>query len=76
MLTERIVKSDSQETTETETFQWTKQWYPVAVIDHTDPSRHHSFQLLGKNLVMWRDGNGKWCCFEDFCPHRLVPLSD
>ncbi len=74
MVTEKILKPDTQETTET--FQWTKQWYPVAVIDHTDPSRPHSFQLLGKNLVMWRDGNGKWCCFEDVCPHRLVPLSE
>lgn len=76
MVTEKILKQDTQETTETEIFQWTKQWYPVAVVDHTDPSRPHPLQLLGKNLVLWRDGSGKWCCFEDFCPHRLVPLSE
>jgi len=61
---------------ETGTFQWTKQWYPVAVVDFLDPSRPHKMQLLGKELVLWRDGLGKWRCFEDFCPHRLAPLSE
>jgi phenylpropionate dioxygenase-like ring-hydroxylating dioxygenase large terminal subunit len=76
MVTEKRLKQDTQETTETEIFQWTKQWYPVAVVDHTDPTRPQPLQLLGKNLVLWRDGSGKWCCFEDRCPHRLVPLSE
>ena len=58
------------------TFQWTKQWYPVAVVDFLDPSRPHAMQLLGKDIVLWRDGAGKWRCFEDFCPHRLAPLSE
>ncbi len=57
-------------------FQWTKQWYPVAVVDFLDPSRPHAMQLLGKDIVVWRDGSGKWRCFEDFCPHRLAPLSE
>ncbi len=57
-------------------FQWTKQWYPVAVVDFLDPSRPHAMQLLGKDIVLWRDGSSKWCCFEDFCPHRLAPLSE
>jgi phenylpropionate dioxygenase-like ring-hydroxylating dioxygenase large terminal subunit len=59
-----------------ETFQWTKQWYPVAVVEFLTPSRPHGIQLLGKELVLWRDGSGKWRCFEDFCPHRLAPLSE
>ena len=58
------------------TFQWTKQWYPVAVVEFLDPSRPHAMQLLGKDIVLWRDGSGKWRCFEDFCPHRLAPLSE
>ena len=57
-------------------FQWTKQWYPLAVIDFLDPSRPNAVQLLGKELVLWRDGADKWRCFEDFCPHRLAPLSE
>ena len=61
---------------EKETFQWTKQWYPVAVVDFLDPSCPHAIQLLGKDLVLWRDGLSQWRCFEDFCPHRLAPLSE
>ncbi|HEY9804679.1 MAG TPA: Rieske 2Fe-2S domain-containing protein [Leptolyngbyaceae cyanobacterium] len=59
-----------------EIFQWTKQWYPVAVVEYLDASRPHAMQLLGKDIVLWRDGFGQWRCFEDFCPHRLVPLSE
>ena len=57
-------------------FQWTKQWYPVAVIEFLDASRPHAMQLLGKDIVLWRDGSSKWRCFENFCPHRLAPLSE
>ncbi|MGB3558188.1 MAG: Rieske 2Fe-2S domain-containing protein [Geitlerinemataceae cyanobacterium] len=63
-------------TSEAETFSWTKQWYPLAVVDFLDPTRPHSIQLLGKDLVLWRDGSGKWRCFDDACPHRLAPLSE
>lgn len=59
-----------------ETFEWAKQWYPLAVVDYLDPSRPHAVQLLGKDLVLWRDGTGTWQCFEDACPHRLAPLSE
>jgi phenylpropionate dioxygenase-like ring-hydroxylating dioxygenase large terminal subunit len=59
-----------------ETFQWTKQWYPVAVVEFLDPSRPHKIELLGRELAIWRDGSGKWRCFANFCPHRLAPLSE
>ena len=26
-------------------------------------------------LVLWRNAQGAWSCFEDKCPHRLAPLS-
>ncbi|WP_019507610.1 Rieske 2Fe-2S domain-containing protein [Pleurocapsa sp. PCC 7319] len=58
------------------TFQWTKQWYPVAVAEFLAPFRPHPIQLLGKDLVLWQDNAEKWHCFEDFCPHRLAPLSE
>ncbi len=61
---------------EEESFQWTKQWYPVAVVDHLDSSHPYAIQLLGKDLVLWRDGTNTWRCFDDACPHRLVPLSE
>ncbi len=56
-------------------FDWERQWYPMAFVVDLDPSRPHAIQLLGKDLVLWRDGAGEWRCFEDRCPHRLAPLS-
>ncbi|BAZ25467.1 cell death suppressor protein [Kalymmatonema gypsitolerans NIES-4073] len=68
--------TNEQLQTEEGIFQWTKHWYPVAAVEYLDPKRPHAMQLLGKDIVLWRDGCGKWRCFEDFCPHRLVPLSE
>ncbi|CAM9136641.1 unnamed protein product [Sphacelaria rigidula] len=48
----------------------------MASLKDTDEERAHAVQLLGKNLVLWRDGQGKWACFDDRCPHRAAPLSE
>lgn len=64
------------ETAIPEQFQWTQQWYPVAVVEFLDPKSPHAIQLLGKDLVIWHDQQGEWHCFEDRCPHRLAPLSE
>jgi phenylpropionate dioxygenase-like ring-hydroxylating dioxygenase large terminal subunit len=39
---------------EEETFQWTKQWYPVAVVDFLDRSRPHKIELLGYDMPALR----------------------
>lgn len=69
-------QTDAATAVTTEQFQWTKQWYPIAVIEFLDPSRPHPIQVLGIDLVLWRDDAGTWHCFEDVCPHRLAPLSE
>ena len=33
-------------------------------------------QMLGKDLVIWRNGDGTWATFEDRCPHRAAPLTE
>ena len=33
------------------------------------------WQVLGYDLVVWRDGSGTWRAFRDACPHRAAPLS-
>jgi phenylpropionate dioxygenase-like ring-hydroxylating dioxygenase large terminal subunit len=37
-------------------FQWTKQWYPVAVVEYLDPEIPHAFKVLGIDIVVWNDG--------------------
>lgn len=63
-----------------DTFDWSKQWYPMAVVDLLEASRPHAMQLLGRRVVVWNDAKGakggKWRCFMDECPHRRVPLSE
>ncbi|KAJ7559496.1 hypothetical protein O6H91_04G087800 [Diphasiastrum complanatum] len=57
-------------------FVWTEHWYPVSLIEDLDPSMPTAFQLLGQELVLWRDSGGDWRAFADNCPHRLAPLSE
>mgnify|MGYP003322143092 CR=1 FL=1 len=57
-------------------YSWTKQWYPVAVVDVLDETKPHPTTLLGIDLVVWKNGDGSWSVFEDKCPHRLAPLSE
>jgi phenylpropionate dioxygenase-like ring-hydroxylating dioxygenase large terminal subunit len=35
----------------------------------------NAIDLLGKELVIWRDNKGQWVCMDDQCSHRLAPLS-
>ena len=60
---------------EQESFDWQRQWYPLAFIEDLDPGRPHALELLGRRLVVWRDSQQQWRAFEDRCPHRLAPLS-
>ncbi|KAK9909088.1 hypothetical protein WJX75_006990 [Coccomyxa subellipsoidea] len=59
-----------------DSYDWARQWYALAFVDYLDPKVPHSKELLGVRLVLWKDGEGRWRCFEDKCPHRLAPLSE
>jgi pheophorbide a oxygenase/SWI/SNF-related matrix-associated actin-dependent regulator 1 of chromatin subfamily A len=61
-------------------FAWSDAWYPVLCVQGAsaaDPTRPHAVQVLGADLVAWRDGaSGEWRVADDACPHRLAPLSE
>ncbi|KAK8934534.1 hypothetical protein KSP39_PZI015031 [Platanthera zijinensis] len=60
-----------------DTFSWRDHWYPVSLIEDLDPRRPTPFQLLNRDIVLWKDTNsGDWVAFDDRCPHRLAPLSE
>lgn len=53
-----------------EAFVWTKHWYPLSLeadLDTQNPTPH---TLLNIDMVIWKDGQGKWGACEDRCPHR------
>ncbi|CAD7702621.1 unnamed protein product [Ostreobium quekettii] len=70
---------------EDETFQWTKNWYPIIPLDLLEESQGEGFEsglpqiqrqaILGRNIVLWKDAEGKWRAVEDRCSHRLAALS-
>ena len=53
-------------------YVWTTQWYPVRVAEDLHTDRPNALKLLGKDLVIWRDAQSQWRCFEDACPHRYA----
>ncbi|EFJ23274.1 hypothetical protein SELMODRAFT_174928 [Selaginella moellendorffii] len=57
-------------------FSWTEHWYPVSLVEDLDPKAATPFKLLGREIVVWKDGEGNWRAFSDQCPHRLAPLSE
>ncbi|CAL8461973.1 g1504 [Coccomyxa elongata] len=59
-----------------DTYDWAKQWYPLAFVEDLNPKVPHAMELLGQRLVLWRDAERQWRCFQDKCPHRLAPLSE
>jgi phenylpropionate dioxygenase-like ring-hydroxylating dioxygenase large terminal subunit len=49
-------------------------WYAVAEPADIAPGPT-GIRLLGKDLVLWRDGDGTLIAAPDRCPHREAPLS-
>lgn len=62
---------------ESQKFNWTTQWYPVAVINDLDENAPTPATILGRPLAIWWDRSiSKWQVYADQCPHRLAPLSE
>lgn len=67
------------------TFQWTKQWYPLVPLKLLEESQGEGYasgvpeiqrqSILGRDIVLWKDSEGKWRAVEDRCAHRLAALS-
>jgi phenylpropionate dioxygenase-like ring-hydroxylating dioxygenase large terminal subunit len=49
-------------------------WYLIAGSDEVS-DRPVGLKRLDRNLVLWRDGEGRLQVLEDYCPHRGAPLS-
>ncbi|XP_020263386.1 pheophorbide a oxygenase, chloroplastic [Asparagus officinalis] len=75
--TPEIEEGSVASSSDSDSFSWRDHWYPVSLIEDLDPRRPTPFQLLNREIVLWRDPNaGGWVAFDDRCPHRLAPLSE
>ena len=50
-------------------------WYVASWADEID-SGLHSLRVLGEKICLFRDATNRAKAFEDFCPHRRMPLSN
>lgn len=81
----REVETQTDRFVEREVFQWTKQWYPIVPLNVLEESQGEGFasglpeiqrqSILGRDIVVWKDSEGKWRAVEDRCAHRLAALS-
>lgn len=58
---------EEKEKTSDDVFVWRDHWYPVSLIEDLDVSVPTPFQLLGRELVVWKDSQGEWRVFLDKC---------
>ncbi|KAL5995200.1 hypothetical protein ACLOJK_025258 [Asimina triloba] len=66
-----------EEEPESKQFSWRDHWYPVSLLEDLDPRLPTPFQILGREIVLWKHPkSGDWIAFDDRCPHRLAPLSE
>ncbi|CAA6655462.1 unnamed protein product [Spirodela intermedia] len=67
----------SSSSSDLESFSWRDNWYPVSLVEDLDPSVPTPFQLLNRDIVIWKDpSTSEWVALDDLCPHRLAPLSE
>ena len=51
------------------------QWYAIVESQEVSTGRPLGVRRLGRDLVLWRDDQGRLAAFEDRCPHRSSQLS-
>lgn len=50
-------------------------WYPALMSNELKHNEHQAVELLGDNVVLFRDKDGSPCALENRCPHRGPLLS-
>lgn len=58
------------EETQRAEYDWREEWYPLYLSDEVPKDAPLGLSVFDKKLVLYRDGDGSFCCFEDRCPHR------
>ncbi len=49
---------------------WRDTWWPVGRLVELKENEPNATQLLGMDLVLWKDAQGTWRAAQDECPHR------
>ncbi|GFZ08265.1 translocon at the inner envelope membrane of chloroplasts 55-II [Actinidia rufa] len=57
-------------------YDWTEEWYPLYLTQNVPDDAPLGLTVFDKQLVLYRDGQGVFRCYQDRCPHRLAKLSE
>lgn len=66
-----ISPAEATEAVDRVEYDWREEWYPLYLSDEVPKDAPLGLSVFDKKLVLYRDGNGSFCCFEDRCPHRF-----
>jgi len=53
-------------------YDWTQEWYPLYLTLNVPEDAPLGLRVFDKQLVLFKDGNGQFRCYEDRCPHRSL----
>lgn len=53
-------------------YDWTEEWYPLYLTQNVPEDAPLGLTVFDKQLVLFKDGNSQFRCYEDRCPHRLL----
>ncbi|KAF7151447.1 hypothetical protein RHSIM_Rhsim02G0217900 [Rhododendron simsii] len=51
-------------------YDWTEEWYPLYLTQNVPDDAPLGLTVFDKQLVLYRDGEGVFRCYEDRCLHR------
>ncbi|XP_068648117.1 protein TIC 55, chloroplastic [Aristolochia californica] len=57
-------------------YDWREEWYPLYLTEQVPDDAPLGLSVFDKQLVLYKDGDGVFRCYEDRCPHRLAKLSE
>ncbi|KAL6012230.1 Protein TIC 55, chloroplastic [Asimina triloba] len=53
-------------------YDWREEWYPLYLTEQVPDDAPLGLTVFDKQVVLYRDGNGIFRCYEDRCPHRIM----
>lgn len=51
-------------------YDWTEEWYPLYLTKDVPDDAPLGLTVFDHQIVLYKDGNGEFRCYQDRCPHR------
>ncbi|KAF6137876.1 hypothetical protein GIB67_014005 [Kingdonia uniflora] len=71
-----VGEEEKVEDSEKVEYDWKEEWYPLYLTQNVPDDAPLGLTVYDKQLVVYKDGEGVFRCYQDRCPHRLAKLSE